>query len=188
MTDIADTEVRRQWVVVLARLPAEPARHRMAVWRELRRSGAIALGQAVWAVPDLPAARPLLARLTGLVEGANGTLLLLTAKGFDDGDVSRLEQLYAAAREEEWAEFAADCGKYLAELDKEERLGKYTLAELEEEEQSLDRLRRWYRELRSRDLLGIATTTDSATSVKQCEERFEAYAEHVYAALSRPTA
>jgi hypothetical protein len=160
----------------------------MALWRELRRSGAIALGQAVWAVPDLPAARPLLARLTDLVEGANGTLLLLAAEGFDDGDVSRLEQLYAAAREEEWAEFAADCGKYLAELDKEEGLGKYTLAELEEEEQSLDRLRRWYRELRSRDLLGIATTTDSATSLKQCEERFEAYAEHVYSALSRPTA
>jgi len=159
----------------------------MAVWRELRRSGAIPLGQAVWAIPDLPAALPSLERLTGLVEGANGTLLLLAAKGFGAGDVSRLEQLYAAAREEEWAEFAADCGKYLAELDKENRLGKYTLAELEEEEQSLDRLRRWYRELRSRDVLGITATTDSATSLKQCEERFEAYAEHVYAVLSRPT-
>lgn len=159
----------------------------MAVWRELRRSGAIPLGQAVWAIPDLPAALPLLERLTGLVKGANGTLLLLAAKGFGAGDVSRLEQLYAAAREEEWAEFAADCGKYLAELDKENRLGKYTLAELEEEEQSLDRLRRWYRELRSRDVLGITATTDSATSLKQCEERFEAYAEHVYAVLSRPT-
>jgi hypothetical protein len=159
----------------------------MAVWRELRRSGAIPVGQAVWAIPDLPAASPLLERLTGLVEGANGTLLLLAAKGFGAGDVSRLEQLYAAAREEEWAEFAADCGKYLAELDKEDRLGKYTLAELEEEEQSLDRLRRWYRELRSRDVLGITAATDSATSLKQCEERFEAYAERVYAALSRPT-
>ena len=51
MTDIVETKARR-WVVVLARLPAEPARHRMALWRELRRSGAIALGQAVWAVPD----------------------------------------------------------------------------------------------------------------------------------------
>jgi hypothetical protein len=159
----------------------------MAVWRELRRSGAIPLGQAVWAIPDLPAALPLLKRLTGLVEGANGTLLLLAVTGFGGGDVSRLEQLYAAAREEEWAEFAADCGKYLAELDKEDRLGKYTLAELEEEEeQSLDRLRRWYRELRSRDVLGITATTDSARSLKQCEERFEAYAERVYAALSRP--
>jgi hypothetical protein len=187
VTDIADTQVRRPWVVVLARLPAEPARHRMAVWRELRRSGAIALGQAVWAVPDLPAARPILERLTGLVGTANGTLLLLAAKGFGDGDVTRLEQLYAVAREEEWAEFDADCGKYLAELEREERRGKYTLAELEEEEQSLDRLRRWYRELRSRDLLGIPATTDSATVLKQCEERFEMYAEHVYAALSSPT-
>ena len=71
--------------------------------------------------------------------------MLLAAKGFADGDIARLEQSYAAAREEEWAEFDADCGKYLAELDKEERLGKYTLAELEEEEQSLERLRRWYR-------------------------------------------
>jgi hypothetical protein len=44
---------------------------------------------------------------------------------------------------------SGDGGKYLAELDKEEQLGKYTLAELEEEEeeQGLNRLRRWYREL-----------------------------------------
>jgi hypothetical protein len=159
----------------------------MALWRELRRSGTIPLGQAVWALPDLPAVRPLLERLTALVNAAHGTLLVLAAKGFTDGDVARLEQLYAAAREEEWAEFDADCGKYLAELDKEERIGKYTLAELEEEEQSLDRLRRWYRELRSRDLLGIPATTDSGTSLKRCEESFERYADQVYANLSNPT-
>src|SRR5437660_175291 len=39
----------RQWLVLLPRLPAEPARYRMALWRELRRSGGVALGQAVWA-------------------------------------------------------------------------------------------------------------------------------------------
>src|SRR4029450_980471 len=43
----------RRWLVLLARLPAEPARHRMALWRELRRSGAIPLGQAGWAGPGL---------------------------------------------------------------------------------------------------------------------------------------
>jgi hypothetical protein len=186
VTDIAEL-TGRPWIVVLARLPAEPARHRMALWRELRRSGAIPLGQAVWAVPDLPAVRPLLVRLNDLVAAGNGTLLLLAAKGFAASDVARLEQLYVATRAEEWSEFDADCGKYLTELDKEERLGKYTLAELEEEEQSLDRLRRWYRELRSRDLLGIPATTDSATALKQCEERFETYADHVYAALSSTT-
>ena len=185
VTDIAGAAYR-SWIVVLARLPAEPARHRMALWRELRRSGAISLGQGVWAIPDLAAVRPLLGRLAELVDAAHGTLLLLTAKGLTDSDFGRLEQLYTAAREEEWGEFNADCEKYLAELDKEERIGKYTLAELDEEEQSLDRLRRWYRELRSRDLLGIPATTDSATSLKRCEDRFERYADQVYASLGNP--
>ncbi|HWJ52748.1 MAG TPA: Chromate resistance protein ChrB [Propionibacteriaceae bacterium] len=178
----------RGWLVLLAKVPTEPARYRMALWRELRRSGAVLLGQATWAVPDLPAARSLLDRLADVVEAGAGSLLVLKATGYAEGDMSRLEQLYAEAREAEWAEFIADCGKYLVELDKEERIGKYTLAELEEEEQSLDRLRRWYRELRSRDLLGIPATRDAAIDLKQCVERFEVYADHVYAALSQPDA
>ena len=176
----------RRWLVLLVKVPAEPARYRMALWRELRRSGALPLGQAAWAVPDLPAVRPLLDRLTELVGPANGSLLVLTATGYADFDAARLEQLYAESRAAEWTEFVADCGKYLAELDKEERIGKFTLAELEEEEQSLDRLRRWYRELRGRDLLGIPATVDAATELKRCEQRFDGYAEQVYATLSQP--
>ena len=174
---------KRQWLVLVARMPAEPARHRMALWRELRRAGAVPLGQAVWAVPDLPAVRPLTERVAALVDAGAGTLLVLSARGFGDRDGDRLEQLYVEAREDEWSEFSADCGKYLAELAKEEALGKYTLAELEEEEQSLDRLRRWYRELRSRDLLGTVVASAASGELKQCEEQFGAYAEHVYAAL-----
>ena len=156
----------------------------MALWRELRRSGAIPLGQAIWAVPDVPAARQLLEHSADVVNAAHGTLLVLAANGYADQDAARLEQSYAEAREQEWMEFLDDCGKYLAELEKEEQLRKYTLAELEEEEQSLDRLRRWYRELRSRDLLGLPSATDSVTALKRCQERFDAYADHVYAALS----
>jgi Protein ChrB, N-terminal len=159
----------------------------MALWRELRRSGAVLLGQAIWAVPNLPAVRPLLERITALVDIAHGYVLVLDADGHTDEDASRLEQLYVDARQQEWSEFEAECGKYLAELEHEEQIGKYTLAELEEEEQSLDRLRRWYRELRSRNLLGIPAATDPATALKSCEERFDAYAEHVYAALSNPS-
>ena len=176
----------RRWLVMLAKVPTEPARYRMALWRELRRSGAVPLGQATWAVPDLPAARSLLDRLADLIDAGAGSLLVLEATGYAQRDTARLEELYVEAREAEWAEFLTECGKYLAELDKEERIAKYTLAELEEEEQSLDRLRRWYRELRSRDLLGIPATRDAAVDLKQCEERFEVFADHVYAALSQP--
>lgn len=183
---VVSEPTKRQWLVLVARMPAELARHRMALWRELRRAGAVPLGQAVWAVPDLPAVRPLTERVAALVDAGAGTLLVLSARGFGDRDGDRLEQLYVEAREDEWSEFSADCDKYLAELAKEEALGKYTLAELDEEDQSLERLRRWYRELRSRDLLGVAASTVARTELKQCEEQFERYAEHVYAVLSGP--
>jgi len=167
-------------------MPAEPARFRMALWRELRRSGALLLGSSAWAIPDIPIGRELIKRVSQLVEPAGGTLLTLSATGYAPVDADRLDQLYGEARDEEWSEFLADCGKYLTELEKEEAAGKYTLAELEEEEQSLDRLRRWYRELRSRDLLGAAATTTATTQLKICQEQFEQYAEHVYAALNGP--
>ncbi len=36
----------RFWALLLVRMPAEPARHRMALWRELRRAGAVPVGQS----------------------------------------------------------------------------------------------------------------------------------------------
>ena len=170
--------------MLLTRMPTEPARHRMALWRELRRSGGLLLGPSVWAVPDIPVAAELVGRVQKSVDAAGGTFLALSATGYGPADAERLQRLYLQAREEEWSEFRTDCGKYLTELEHEESIAKYTLAELEEEEQSLDRLRRWYRELRRRDLLGAAAMTAATTELKVCQERFEQYAEHVYAALN----
>ena len=42
-----------------------------------------------------------------------------------------------------WAEFVSECGKCLAELDKEIRNEKFTLAELDEEEQIVAALERF---------------------------------------------
>ncbi|WP_369390911.1 Chromate resistance protein ChrB [Streptomyces sp. CG1] len=102
----------------MIKVPAEPSRHRVAVWQELRRIGALSLGQGVWAVPDVPVTLP--------------------AAGPGPEDAARFQAPFTAARSEDWAEFLADCGKF-------------TLAELEEEEHSLERLRRWHRDLTARD-------------------------------------
>jgi hypothetical protein len=72
------------------------------------------------------------------------------------------------------------------ELVHEHAQQKYTLAELEEEEQSLDRLRRWYRDLRNRDLLGTALTAEADERLKECARQFDGYAEAVYAHLGTP--
>ena len=176
----------RSWLVLIARMPAEPARHRMGLWRELRRLGAVPLGQGSWALPDLPATTQAVAGLRQRAAAGAGSLLVLTAHGHEDPDIAHLEQLYREAREQDWAEFVADCDKYLAELDKEHRQGKYTLAELDEEDHSLDRLRRWYRDLRARDLLGSTAAGDADQRLKQCADAFDDYADRVYATLGQP--
>jgi flagellar biosynthesis regulator FlaF len=169
-----------RWLLLLVRLPAEPSRHRVAVWRELRRAGAISVGQGVWAVPAVGVFTQAIDRAVALVDRGDGEAIVLEASGRTDADADRLEALFTAAREAEWAEFLADCAKYEAELDKEIRTTKFTLAELEEEEQSLERLRRWHRDLRGRDLFGAPSATLAEQQLKHCAERLEDYTERVF--------
>jgi flagellar biosynthesis regulator FlaF len=170
------------WTVLAVRLPAEPSRHRVAVWRELRRVGALSLGQGVWALPATPAFEQGLERAVALIERGEGEGLLLEARGRDRAQAQRLEALFTASREEEWTEFIAECDKYEAELERELAEEKFTLAELDEEEQSLERLRRWYRDLKLRDLFGASSADEAERRLKQSQTRLEGFAERVYAA------
>ena len=169
-----------RWLLLIIRLPAEPSRHRVAVWRELRRAGALSLGQGVWAVPQAGVFTQAVDRAVALAGRGDGEAIVLQATGRGEADAARLEAQFTAAREDEWAEFLADCGKYEAELDKEIATGKLTLAELEEEEQSLERLRRWHRDLRARDLFGAPSAPAAEQRLKHCAERLEDYTDRVF--------
>ncbi|WUF32751.1 hypothetical protein OHB24_20610 [Kribbella sp. NBC_00482] len=62
----------------------------------------------------------------------------------------------------------SDCDKFETEVAKEIRIEKFTLAELEEEEQSLERLRRWHRDLTARDVFGTLEAADATDRLRQC--------------------
>ena len=168
--------------MLVVRVPAEPSRHRVGVWRELRRAGAVPLGQGCWAVPEVPAVADAVARAVGLAGRGAGELIVLRAAGRGEVDAARLAALFTEARQEDWAEFIADCGKFDAEIDAEIAKAKFTLAELEEEEQSLERLRRWHRELATRDVFG-APAAEAAQRLKVCTEKLAGYTERVFRAL-----
>src|SRR6266511_554973 len=150
-----------RWVIVVIRLPAGPSRHRVAFWRELRHRCALA-------------------------RRAEGKMLVLDADPHDETTGALLAAEFTSARQEEWAEFVADCGKYEAELAKEQRLGKLTLAELEEEEHSLERLRRWWRDLKARDAFSLPEATGAEQRLKGCEQLLDDYADRVYQAVHQP--
>lgn len=171
---------------MVVRVPAEPSRHRVAVWRELNRVGALLLGQSTWAVPDVPGVVEGVARAGALAARGDGELLVLTAQGRGEFDESRLQELFTEQRQAEWVEFLADCGKFDAEIDKEIRIEKLTLAELEEEEQSLERLRRWHKAIKLRDIFVAPASVAADQQLKHCGERLEEYTQLVFAAQHQP--
>ena len=169
-----------EWLLITYRLPAEPSRHRVAVWRELRRAGAVSLQQATWALPARGDLVAVVSRVSELVEASGGEALAFDAAPRDETTGARLEELFTEQREEEWTEFLAECSRFDAEIDKEIRTRKFTAAELDEEEQNLERLRRWFRDLRRRDVFVAPSQPEAERDLKECEDRLEEFAALVY--------
>ncbi|MCT9871786.1 Chromate resistance protein ChrB [Paenarthrobacter aurescens] len=168
-----------EWLLVLVQVPAQPSRYRVAVWRELRRIGAVPLSPGTWVLPSHPAFEEGLARAEELVAKGRGSWTLVDAAPRNLG-ADTFRSAYEAARLEEWAEFMADCGKFEQEIAKEISREKFTFAELEEEEQSLERLRRWFRELKSRDVLHLPQAGEASDQLAGCTAALEGYAAMVY--------
>ena len=171
-----------KWVIVVVRFPAEPSRHRVAAWRELRKAGGVSLGAGVWALVGGPSARRVVERLRSLAEAIEGAgeVLVLEAKPSDVFTAEVLVASFRAERDQEWAEFGRDCAKFLAEIDKEIRIEKFTAAELEEEEHSLERLRRWHGDLAARDVMGGPSASAAAARLDTCVAKLDDYTARVY--------
>lgn len=169
-----------RWVLALVQLPSEPSRHRVAVWRELRKAGAVPVSPGTWALPAGPTFQPALDRARELARNGGGTFAVIDAFPRDESSTSLIRDAFTAARVDEWGEFMADCGKFGAEIAREIAKAKFTFAELEEEEQSLERLRRWFRDLKKRDVLALPEAQTAEERLDECGSLLDGYAEQVY--------
>src|SRR5690606_3754164 len=113
--------------------------------------------------------RSALERASALADEGGGTVGAFDIRPHDDAATALVIDAFRRAREDEWREFVADCAKFIAEIDREVAKAKFTFAELEEEEQSLERLRRWYRDLKKRDILALAAADDAAERLRECD-------------------
>src|SRR3954452_7768649 len=144
------------WIVLIYRLPPNDSRARVAVWRELRRSGALHVQQSVVAVPDGEAFAGVVERLRDVLGEVGGEVTALRAEPASGGDDGRLLEAWNAARDAEYRELAGQCAKFLAEIDHEFEIEKFTHAELDEEEAEFEKLHNWLARIRRLDLHGTA--------------------------------
>jgi DNA-binding transcriptional regulator PaaX len=168
------------WFVLIYRLPANDSRARVAVWRELRRSGALHLQQSVVVAPDSEAFRGDVERLRGVIEDVGGQVTAVRAQALDPGDDERFRAAWNQARDDQYRELKGECTKFLAEIDHEFAIEKFTLAELEEEEAEIDKLRRWHARIRQLDVHDAVGAAAAVEALGEAEAALERYSHEVF--------
>jgi Protein ChrB, N-terminal len=168
------------WILLAYKLPANNSTARVAVWREVRRSGALHVQRSVVAFPDHDSFRRAAERFRELVADAGGEALALRAEPLGEIDATKLTDAWNEARSAEYTELSAECGKFLTEIEHEFAIEKFTLAELEEEEAELDKLQRWHERIAARDIHDAPASNQAREALAHAREALERYTSAVF--------
>ena len=146
----------------------------------MRRSGALQLQQSVIAFPEGEPFARAVARIRAVVDEVGGSVVALRAEPLDAADDARLRGAWNEARADEYGELISECEKLVAEIDEEFGKQKFTLAELDEEEAELDKLKRWHERITARDVCGCDRAGDAETAMERATEALARYTAAVF--------
>ncbi|MDB5395104.1 MAG: hypothetical protein JWM91_2610 [Rhodospirillales bacterium] len=173
-------ETERRWLILLAQLPASPSSARVAVWRRLRAAGAIGLMNGASVLPDTAVARRLFEEIAASAHEHGGQAFVFDAVCNSAQEAAIIERL-RADRRGEYAELKERCDAFLAEIEKERRIEKFTFAELEELEDDYEKLEVSLAKIRARDFAPGEELSAGEAHVAACRCERDAFAEAVYA-------
>jgi hypothetical protein len=99
---------RPRWLLLVYRIPREPSRHRVAVWRKLRDLGALYLQDGVAALPEDAMTREQLEWLQLRVREAGGEATLWEGRPGTVAEEGELVRAFRTSREESYSAIIAE--------------------------------------------------------------------------------
>jgi len=177
------------WQLLIYRVPTEPASKRVAVWRDLKRLGALYLQQCVCIFPDIPELTDEVNQVAAKIPALGGETFLLQVPKLQPEDEARIVQTFREQRASEYAEIIEECEtKFVKEIEFEHFRQNYTFEEAEEIEQDLDKIRRWYDRVRGRDWFKADRRDEVETWLARCQALLARFEEEVYRRQGSDTA
>ena len=151
---------RARWVLLVYRLPREPSRHRVAVWRKLRDLGALYIQDGVVALPEDAVTREQLEWLQLRVREAGGEATLWEARPGTVAEEAELVGEFRSSREKAYRTIIAEAER----LRRKAQMGGKGLSE------QLGKLERRFRTERRRDYFRSPLGAETAASLKAARE------------------
>ncbi len=94
-----------KWLVINYNLPTEPSRHRVAIWRALKKMGAANIQQSMWILLYSEENYLAMQKICQEIELNNGESLLMESVFFEEKHEKRVISLLNSIRDEEYQEF-----------------------------------------------------------------------------------
>ena len=151
---------RPRWVLLVYRLPREPSRHRVAVWRKLRDLGALYLQDGVAALPEDAVTREQLEWLQLRVREADGEATLWEARPGTMAEEVELVGAFRYSREAAYRTIIAGAER----LRRKAQMGGGSVFE------QLGKLEREFRAERRRDYFRSPLRLEAAEALKAARE------------------
>ena len=167
----------RQWLLIAYRAPRQPSTARVAAWRRLHRLGALYVGPSTCLLPADLADRHALGTVADGITGAGGSIDTFRIEAFSGDAHQALMELFNADRDAEYAEVTERAHAMVAELDREANRGKYSFAEVEENEADLVKLRRWAAAIGGRDRYGAVGRARAEQAITGAERALKEFTE-----------
>src|SRR5574341_1251920 len=98
-----------RWLTLLMSLPPTPTRHRVGVWRKLKRMGAVNLRGSAWLLPENPETTELCQWLVQEIQSVKGEGTLLRVDGIETMSDEELIALFNHARATEYQALVREC-------------------------------------------------------------------------------
>jgi hypothetical protein len=170
------------WLLLIYKVPAEPSKKRLALWRKLKGLGAVYLQNGVCLLPKTDHHRRQFKIIQNEIGEMGGESFLLESSGFDKRQQELIAGRFNEKRNAEYREFLGRCADYLAEIDRKTAAQNFTYAELQENDEDLKKLKSWLEKIGKLDFYGAGMAPEAAEQLLRCEEKLEAFSQAVFAA------
>lgn len=175
----SDTKGETKWLVLVYRAPVEPSTARVRVWRKVRELGGLYIQQAVSVFPARPDTERAVLRLSKEIRELGAESFLFRAEAEPQEAVELIER-FRAQSDQEYREILEQCRGLLEELAAETEKGKFTFAEIEENEGDLAYIERWVEKAIARDFFRGALHDEVLRKVEECRARMEEFESEVF--------
>lgn len=168
-------------MVLVYRVPAKPTAGRVAVWRQLKKVGAIYLQQSVCAFPDNAVVRRDIAPILVRIADAAGEYHLLPLRKLDQNEESKLVKTFQEQTSKHYQEIIENCEvNFTKEIEFETFRKNFTYEEAEEIRLEFEKIHAWFDRVNQRDWFGAPNRTEALDWLGRCEGLLEEFEGKVF--------